>query len=310
MTLEDIRAARTVAGRRRQAHPDRHLRHALRADRRRRRAQGREPPADGGVQDPRRDEQAGVAGPGCRQRRHRRERRQPRPGAGVRRPPLRRAVRHLRAVRRPDHQDRGLPGPTAPRSSRAAPRSTRRSPPRRHRSQRGGHGVLPPVRRPRRRRRPGHARAGARRRPRRPGLRRRPARRRRARAGRGHRREVAAARRCASIGVQAAVCAPYAGGPSPAGPVRDAGRRHRRQAARRVTGPLVERWVDEIVAVDEDAIADAMVRADGPGQAVRRGRRRRRRGRRGVGAGRRPPRPARRAWCCRAATSTSASCPA
>ena len=75
------------------------------------------------------------------------------------------------------------------------------------------------------------------------------------------------------------------------------------------TGPLVERWVDEIVAVDEDAIADAMVvlmdRAklyvEGAGAV-------------GVAAagvrrwsGRR--RPARRASCCRAATSTSASCP-
>ena len=38
----------------------------------------------------------------------------------------------------------------------------------------------------------------------------------------------------------------------------------------RITGPLVERWVDEIVTVDEDSIADAMRAADGSGQVVRR----------------------------------------
>ncbi len=53
-----------------------------------------------------------------------------------------------------------------------------------------------------------------------------------------------------------------------------------------VTGPLVERWVDEIVVVDEDAIADAMVHADGAGQAVRRGSRCGRR--RGAAVGRLP----------------------
>ena len=49
-------------------------------------------------------------GDGGGQRRDGGERRQPRPGAGVRRAALRRAVRHLRAGRRADHQDRGLPG--------------------------------------------------------------------------------------------------------------------------------------------------------------------------------------------------------
>ena len=61
------------------------------------------------------------------------------------------------------------------------------------------------------------------------------------------------------IGVQAERCAPYAGGAAPDGPVatladgiavKHPGADHR---------PLVERWVDEIVAVDEDTIADAMV---------------------------------------------------
>ena len=77
-----------------------------------------------------------------------------------------------------------------------------------------------------------------------------------------------------------------------------------------LTGPLVERWVDEIVAVDEDAIADAMVLlmeraklyvegagAVGVAAVARR-----------AGAARRGA--ARRASCCPAATSTSASCPA
>ena len=63
-------------------------------------------------------------------RRHRRERRQPRAGAGLRGPALRRAVRDLRARRRADRQDRGLPRATARPWSRAAIRSTRRSRPR------------------------------------------------------------------------------------------------------------------------------------------------------------------------------------
>jgi threonine dehydratase len=61
------------------------------------------------------------------------------------------------------------------------------------------------------------------------------------------------------IGVQAAVCAPYAGGSSPTGAVVTLadGIAVKRPGA--VTGPLIAEWVDELVAVDEDAIADAMV---------------------------------------------------
>ena len=61
------------------------------------------------------------------------------------------------------------------------------------------------------------------------------------------------------VGVQAAACSPYAGGASPPGPVPTLadGIAVKRPGA--VTGPLVERWIDEIVTVDEDAIADAMV---------------------------------------------------
>src|SRR5918994_925263 len=61
------------------------------------------------------------------------------------------------------------------------------------------------------------------------------------------------------IGVQAAVCSPYAGGASPTGAVLTLadGIAVKRPGA--FTGPLVERWVDQVVTVDEDAIADAMV---------------------------------------------------
>ncbi len=61
------------------------------------------------------------------------------------------------------------------------------------------------------------------------------------------------------IGVQAAVCAPYAGGRSPDGPVITLadGIAVKRPGA--LTGPLIAQWVDELVAVDEDAIADAMI---------------------------------------------------
>ena len=61
------------------------------------------------------------------------------------------------------------------------------------------------------------------------------------------------------VGVQAAICAPYTGGPSPAGPVMTLADGIAVKHPGAFTGPLVDRWVDEIVAVDEDAIADAMV---------------------------------------------------
>ena len=62
------------------------------------------------------------------------------------------------------------------------------------------------------------------------------------------------------VGVQAAVCAPYAGGDVAGRPGRHARRRDRRQAPR-ASSPArsIAEWVDELVAVDEDAIADAMV---------------------------------------------------
>lgn len=61
------------------------------------------------------------------------------------------------------------------------------------------------------------------------------------------------------IGVQAAVCAPYAGGTAPDGPVVTLADGIAVKYPGEITGPLVERWVDDVVTVDEDAIADAMV---------------------------------------------------
>lgn len=61
------------------------------------------------------------------------------------------------------------------------------------------------------------------------------------------------------IGVQAAVCAPYAGGSSPSGPVVTLADGIAVKHPGEVTGPLIAEWIDELVTVDEDAIADAMV---------------------------------------------------
>jgi threonine dehydratase len=61
------------------------------------------------------------------------------------------------------------------------------------------------------------------------------------------------------VGVQAAVCAPYAGGSAPSGPVVTLADGIAVKQPGALTGPLIEQWVDELVAVDEDAIADAMV---------------------------------------------------
>jgi threonine dehydratase len=61
------------------------------------------------------------------------------------------------------------------------------------------------------------------------------------------------------IGVQAAVCAPYAGGSPGTGPVVTLADGIAVKSPGELTGPLVDAWVDEVVTVDEDAIADAMV---------------------------------------------------
>ena len=61
------------------------------------------------------------------------------------------------------------------------------------------------------------------------------------------------------VGVQAAACAPYAGHAPPAGPVATLADGIAVKSPGAITRPLVERWIDEIVTVDEESIADAMV---------------------------------------------------
>jgi threonine dehydratase len=61
------------------------------------------------------------------------------------------------------------------------------------------------------------------------------------------------------VGVQAAVCAPYCGGSVEGGPVLTLADGIAVKTPGEVTGPLVERYLDDVVSVDEDSIADAMV---------------------------------------------------
>jgi threonine dehydratase len=61
------------------------------------------------------------------------------------------------------------------------------------------------------------------------------------------------------VGVQAEVCAPYLGRPAPEGPVITLADGIAVKHPGAITRPLVERWVDDLVTVDEDTIADAMV---------------------------------------------------
>ena len=61
------------------------------------------------------------------------------------------------------------------------------------------------------------------------------------------------------VGVQAAVCAPYSGQPAPVGAVATLADGIAVKTPGAVTRPLIEHWIDEIVTVDEESIADAMV---------------------------------------------------
>jgi threonine dehydratase len=61
------------------------------------------------------------------------------------------------------------------------------------------------------------------------------------------------------FGVQVAVCAPYAGGEVPTGHVTTLADGIAVKQPGAVTKPLVERWLDGVVTVDEDDVADAMV---------------------------------------------------
>jgi len=61
------------------------------------------------------------------------------------------------------------------------------------------------------------------------------------------------------VGVQAAVCAPYAGGGVPTGPISTLADGIAVKRPGDVTRPIIERFVHDVVTVDEDDIADAMV---------------------------------------------------
>lgn len=61
------------------------------------------------------------------------------------------------------------------------------------------------------------------------------------------------------IGVQVEACAPYAGGLVPNGPIPTLADGIAVKRPGTITRPLVEHWLDDVVVVDEDAVADAMV---------------------------------------------------
>lgn len=61
------------------------------------------------------------------------------------------------------------------------------------------------------------------------------------------------------IGVQIEACAPYANEEPPAGPVLTLADGIAVKRPGTFTRPLVEKWLDDVVVVDEDAVADAMV---------------------------------------------------
>ncbi len=61
------------------------------------------------------------------------------------------------------------------------------------------------------------------------------------------------------VGVQAVACAPYSGHAAPVGAVATLADGIAVKTPGAITRPLIEHWVDEIVTVDEESIADAMV---------------------------------------------------
>ncbi|MEM9040448.1 MAG: pyridoxal-phosphate dependent enzyme [Actinomycetota bacterium] len=61
------------------------------------------------------------------------------------------------------------------------------------------------------------------------------------------------------VGVQASACAPYAGDEPPSGEVVTLADGIAVKYPGHVTGPLIDRWLDRIVTVDENSIADAMI---------------------------------------------------
>lgn len=61
------------------------------------------------------------------------------------------------------------------------------------------------------------------------------------------------------IGVQISSCAPYIYGTAPQGPVTTLADGIAVKVPGEVTGPLIDEWVDDVVDVDEDSVADAMM---------------------------------------------------
>jgi threonine dehydratase len=61
------------------------------------------------------------------------------------------------------------------------------------------------------------------------------------------------------VGVEIAACAPYASHPVPPGPIVTLADGIAVKRPGSITRPLVEEWLDDIVVVDEDDVADAMV---------------------------------------------------
>jgi threonine dehydratase len=61
------------------------------------------------------------------------------------------------------------------------------------------------------------------------------------------------------VGVQVATCAPYADRPAAEGPVVTLADGIAVKRPGKVTRPLVEQWLDDVVTVDEDDVGDAMV---------------------------------------------------
>jgi len=61
------------------------------------------------------------------------------------------------------------------------------------------------------------------------------------------------------IGVQVSACAPYANGTPPVGPITTLADGIAVKRPGEVTRPLVEKWLDDVITVDEGAVADAMM---------------------------------------------------
>ncbi len=61
------------------------------------------------------------------------------------------------------------------------------------------------------------------------------------------------------IGVQVTACAPYANGIPPVGPIATLADGIAVKQPGRLTRPLVDHWLDDVVTVDEEAVAEAMM---------------------------------------------------